>query len=148
MLQFLRCINLNLFNYFVHIWIIFSWLYSVIWTSWACEPPFTISCQPQRQTIVQYYLHWTTTFEIYFSGIAQTQTKASYWRILPTWTTTFEISFSGSSDTNHGSLLKNTTYTGPPRLRHLFQVVQTQITAAYWRILPTLNPHVWDIFFR
>ena len=26
------------------------------------------------------------------------------------WTTTFEISFSGSSDTNHGSLVWNTTY--------------------------------------
>jgi hypothetical protein len=42
----------------------------------------------------------------------------------------FEISFSDSSDTNHGSLLYNTTYTGPPRLRYVFQVVQTQTTAA------------------
>ena len=42
--------------------------------------------------------------------------------------------FSGSSDTNHDSLLSNTTYTGPPRLRYLFQVVQTQTMAAYCRI--------------
>jgi hypothetical protein len=34
------------------------------------------------------------------------------------------------------------TYTGPPRLRYLFQVVQTQTTAAYCRILPTLDLHV------
>ena len=80
--------------------------------------------------------------------------------------------FSGSSDTNHDSLLSNTTYTGPPRLRYLFQVVQTQTMAAYcriylhWttmieiffqvvqtqtttaycRILPTLDHHVSDIF--
>jgi hypothetical protein len=44
------------------------------------------------------------------------------------WTTTFEISFSGSSGTNHNSLLQNTTYTAPPRLRHLFQVVQSSDT--------------------
>ena len=76
------------------------------------------------------------------------------------------------SDTNHDSLLSNTTYTGPPRLRYLFQVVQTQTMAAYcriylhWttmfeiffqvvqtqtttaycRILPTLDHHVSDIF--
>jgi hypothetical protein len=37
-----------------------------------------------KQLIVEYYLHWTTTFE---------------------------ISFSGSSDTNHDSLLSNTAYT-------------------------------------
>ena len=56
-----------------------------------------------RQLIVEYYLHWTTTFE---------------------------ISFSGSSHTNHDSLLWNTTYTGSPRLKYLFQVVQTQTTIA------------------
>ena len=75
--------------------------------------------------------------------------------------------FSGSSDTNHGSLMQNTTYTGPPRLRSLFQVVQTQTysllntiytgpphlrglfqvvqtqtTTAYCRILPTLDHRV------
>jgi hypothetical protein len=33
-------------------------------------------------------------------------------------------------------------------LRYLFQVVHTQTTAAYCRILPTLDHHVWDIFFR
>jgi hypothetical protein len=80
--------------------------------------------------------------------------------------------FSGSSDTNHDSLLSNTIYTGPPRLRYLFQVVQTQTMAAYCRIylhwttmfeiffqvvqtqttaaycwiLPTLDHHVSDIF--
>ena len=53
-----------------------------------------------RQLIVESCLHWTNTFVIYFSG---------------------------SSDTNHDSLLQNTTYTGPPHLRYLFnQVVQTQ----------------------
>jgi hypothetical protein len=62
-------------------------------------------------------------------------------------TTTFEISFSCGSNTNHDSLLKNTTYTGPPRLRYLFHVVQTQTTTVYCRILPTLDHHVWDIFF-
>jgi hypothetical protein len=153
-----------------------------------------------RQLIVEYYLHWTTTFEISFSCgsdtnhdsllknttytgpprlrylfyVVQTQTTTAYWRILPTldhhvwdiffmwfrhklrqlieeyylhWTTTFEISFLCGSDTNYDSLLKNTTYTGPPRLRYLFHVVQTQTTTAYWRILPTLDHHVWDIFF-
>ena len=29
-----------------------------------------------------------------------------------------------------------------------FQVVQTQTTTAYCRILPTLDHHVWDTFFR
>jgi hypothetical protein len=43
----------------------------------------------------------------------------------------FEISFSGISDTNHDSLLQNTTYIGPPRLRYLFHVVQTQTTTGY-----------------
>ena len=33
-------------------------------------------------------------------------------------------------------------YTEQPRLRYLFQVVQTQTTAAYCRILPTLDHHV------
>jgi hypothetical protein len=34
-------------------------------------------------------------------------------------------------------------------LRYLLQVVQTQTTTAYCRILPTLDHHVWDhIFFR
>jgi hypothetical protein len=37
-----------------------------------------VQTQTTAQLIVEYYLHWTTTFE---------------------------ISFSGSSDTNHGSLL-------------------------------------------
>ena len=86
--------------------------------------------------------------------VVQTQTTTAYCRILPIhsgpprlrylfqvvqtkprqlneeyylhWTTTFEISFSGSSNTNHDSLLLNTTYTRPPRLRYLFQVVQTK----------------------
>jgi hypothetical protein len=35
-------------------------------------------------------------------------------------------------------------YTGPSRLRYLFQVVQTQTTTAYCRILPTLDPYVVD----
>jgi hypothetical protein len=29
-------------------------------------------------------------------------------------------------------ILQNTTYTGPPRLRYVFQVVQTQTTADYY----------------
>ena len=33
-------------------------------------------------------------------------------------------------------------YVVPPRLRYLFQVVQTQNTAAYCRMLPTLDFHV------
>ena len=37
-------------------------------------------------------------------------------------------------------------YTGPSRLRYIFQVVQTQTTTAYCRILPALDHHVWDIF--
>ena len=69
----------------------------------------------QRQLIAECYLHWTTTFE---------------------------ISFPRSSDTNHNSLLQNATYTGPSRLRYLFQVVQTQTTKAYCRMLPTLDHHV------
>ena len=41
-------------------------------------------------------------------------------------------------DTNHDSLLLNTTYTRLPRLRFLFQVVKTQSIAVYYQILPTL----------
>ena len=41
-----------------------------------------------------------------------------------------------------------TLESGPPRLRYLFQVVQTQDMTTYCRILPTLNHHVWDIFFQ
>ena len=52
-------------------------------------------------------------------------------------TTTFDISFSSSA-----AYCIDTTHTLPPRLRYLFQVVQTQITAAYCRILPTLVHHV------
>ena len=62
---------------------------------------------------------------------------------------TFEKSFPwGSSDTNYDKILWNTTYTGPPRLRYLCQVVQTQTTIAYRRILSALDPHIWDIFFK
>jgi hypothetical protein len=35
-----------------------------------------------------------------------------------------------------------------PRLKYLFQVVQTQTTTAYWRVLPKLDYRVWDIYFR
>ena len=42
--------------------------------------------------------------------------------------------------------LANTTYTGPPRLRNPFHIIQTQTTAAYCGILPTLHHYVWDIF--
>ena len=122
------------------------------------------------------YLQYTGPPRLrYLFQVVQTQTTTAYCRILPTldhdvwdiffrlfrhkprqliaeyylhWTTTFEISFSGCSDTNHDSLLQNTTYTGPPRLRYLFQVVQTQTTTAYCTILPTLDHHVWDIFLR
>ena len=45
-------------------------------------------------------------------------------------------------DTNHNSLLWNATYTRPPRLRYIFQVVQTQTTTAYCGMLPTLDHHV------
>ena len=42
----------------------------------------------------------------------QRQTTAVYCRVLRTLDHyRFEMSFSGSSDTNHGSLLQNTTYT-------------------------------------
>ena len=37
---------------------------------------------------------------------------------------------------------------GQPRLKYLFQAVQTQTTTAYCRILPTLDNHVRDIIFR
>jgi hypothetical protein len=41
---------------------------------------------------------------------------------------------------------KDTTYTGPPRLRYLFRVVQTQTTTTYCRILPTQG--FFQGFFR
>ena len=45
--------------------------------------------------------------------------------------------------------VEDTTYTGSPsRVRYLFQVVQTQTTTAYCRILPALDHHICDIFFR
>jgi hypothetical protein len=42
-------------------------------------------------------------------------------------TSTFEISF-GRSDTNHSSLLLNTTYTGPPHLRYCQGATQAIFT--------------------
>ena len=45
-------------------------------------------------------------------------------------------------------ILYNTTHTGPPRLRYLFRAVQTQTMADYCRILPTLNLHDRNTFFR
>jgi hypothetical protein len=47
------------------------------------------------------------------------------------------------SDTNHGSLLQNTTYTGPPRLRSRVQVVRhkpRQLIVEYY--LYTGPPHL------
>ena len=69
--------------------------------SWGPSRKSTIK---PRQLIVEYYLHRTTTFE---------------------------ISSSCSSVTNHNSLVWNSTYTGPPRLKYLSHVVQTQTTTAY-----------------
>ena len=43
---------------------------------------------------------------------------------------------------SESSLLLNTIYSGPPCLRDLFQVVQTQTMTAYSRPLPTLDHHV------
>ena len=65
--------------------------------------------------------------------VVQTQTTTAYCRIYYYlyWTATFEIYFSGSSDTNQVSLLQNTINTGPPHSRYIFQVVQTQTTTAY-----------------
>ena len=58
----------------------------------------------RQQLVVEYYLHWTTTFEISFSGSSDKprQLIVEYY---VHWTTMFETSFSGSSDTNHDSLL-------------------------------------------
>ena len=99
---------------------------------------FRIKNRPKpRQIIVEYDLHWTTTFEISFSGSSPQKLRQLIVEYYLHWTITFEISFSGGSDKNYGSLLYNTTPTGPPRLRYLFQVVKTQTTTAYCRILPT-----------
>jgi hypothetical protein len=89
-----------------------------------------------RQLIVAYYLHWTTTFEISFSGSSDFRHKPQQLIVgyYLHWTTMFEISFSGSSDFRHKPqqlIVANTTYTGPPCLRYLFQVVHTQTTRAY-----------------
>ena len=82
-----------------------------------------------RQLIVAYYLHWNTMPRLrYLLQVFQTQTRQLIVEYYLHWTTTFEISFSGSSDTNHSSLLKNTTYTRPPRLRESFRA---QTTTAY-----------------
>jgi hypothetical protein len=40
--------------------------------------------QKPRQLIVEYYLHWTTTFEISFSGSSDTNHNSWLYTILPT----------------------------------------------------------------
>ena len=95
--------------------------------------------------IVEYYFHWITTFEISFSGIVQTQTTTAYCRILPTQDHhVCDILFRQFRHKTRQLIVDYiyTTYTGLPRLRYLFQVVQTQTTTAYCRILPTLDHHV------
>ena len=67
---------------------------------------------------MEYYLHWTTTFEIFFSGSSDTNHNSLLTVIVEYylyWTSTFEISFSGSSDTNHDNLLYRVLplYSGP-----------------------------------
>ena len=93
----------------------FSIRYYYITLSGASESTFEIFTHKPRQFIVECYLHWTTTFE---------------------------ISFSGSSDAKYDVLLQNITYTRPPRLRYFFQVVQIQSTTAYCRILPAMDHHI------
>ena len=39
--------------------------------------------KPRRQLILEYYLHWTITFDIFFQQV-QTQIKTAYCRIIPT----------------------------------------------------------------
>ena len=52
-------------------------------------------------------------------------------------------SYLKEQNTNHATLA------GLPHLRHVFQVVQTQITVAYCRTLPTLHLGTFgDISFR
>ena len=68
--------------------------------------------------IVEYYTglpHLIHLFQVVQTQITTLIAGYYLYRI-----TTFEISFSGSSDTNHDSLLWNTTYTRPPHLRYLF----------------------------
>ena len=54
------------------------------------DPPFAFVLNlfkfrhKPRQLIVEYYLHWTTTFEISFSGSSDTNHSNVYCRILPT----------------------------------------------------------------
>ena len=93
-------------------------------TEWSLHVPYMtnhdrmVSSRPlydkPRQLIVEYYLHWTSTFDIFFQQV-QTQITTAYCRIIPTldpvldpmggglrrkisgastdWTTTFDIFF-------------------------------------------------------
>lgn len=79
--------------------------------------------------------------------VFQTQTRAAYCRMLPsTGPRRSEISFSVISDTNNNIFLQNATYHIPQRLRYLFQKVHAQTTTAFYRILPKLHHHVWELF--
>jgi hypothetical protein len=51
------------------------------------------------------YLHWTTTFEISFTGSLNHGSFINIVEYYLHWTTTVWDIFSGSSDTNHDSLL-------------------------------------------
>ena len=86
-----------------------------------CPRPFSRA----MVSAINLFTSYRSIINLFFSRL-QTQTMTAYCKKQLHQTTMFEIFFSGSSDTNNGSLLQNTTYTGPPRLRYLFQVVQTQ----------------------
>jgi hypothetical protein len=120
---------------------------------------------------LKYYPLWIPTFDNSFSGswvatilVVQTQTTTAYCRIPPTLDSPHLRYLSGSWDTHIDNLL--CIYTGQPRLRYLFQVVETHTMITYRILLhwtPTfeipfsgsrdtniaciMDPHVWDIFF-
>lgn len=94
----------------------------------------------------------------YIFQLVQTETTTGYCKTLPIhWTSTFEISFEvfQTETTGDYSRILPTLHpfetqimaayyrilpTEPSRLRYLSQVVQTQNTAACCKILPTMNP--------
>jgi hypothetical protein len=91
------------------------------------------SCRPPPSSgIPEYYLHWTTTFEISFSGtVIQTLYHNSllYYTAPVLGPHVWDLSFSGSLDTNHSSLLWNTTYSTvhyTPHLRYEMQHIPTK----------------------
>jgi hypothetical protein len=83
-------------------------------------------------------------------NLVYTQTMAAYYRIIQSTMDphVWDIFFLIVCKQTMATLIILWYNTVQPTLNPAYTTVQTQTTAAYCRILPTLKYHVWDIFFR